>query len=237
MKKKMVPIVCFSIFAVIGIAVILCAVWVFVRGMQFRKTAVSVTAKIEDINTSYDNDGDAHHQVFVTYTFEGQTYEKVSLNEYSSNMYVGKSIDLLCDPKNPGRVETNSNFYIVVIVLSIMGIVSFCVGAIPLCFSIKKILQKKRLLEKGRVLHATVGEISLNTSLAVNGQNPYIIYCTWYNYNTGCTVRFKSENLWTDPSNVFGIGSEIDVYVDENNLSKYYVDAERPLSEKVMDFT
>lgn len=237
MKKKMIPTVLFSIFAVVGIAVILCAVWVLVSRIQFRKSAVSITGKIEDITTRYDNDGDVHHQVFVTYTFEGQTYERIRLSEYSSNMYVGGSIALLCDPKNPGKVETESGFYIVVIMLGIMGIVFFCIGAIPLYFSINKSLQNKRLLAKGRVLHATVEKISLDPNFNINGENPYIIYCTWENEQTGQLVRFKSERLWTDPSAVFGTGSEIDVYVDENTLSKYYVDAERVLSERVIDFT
>lgn len=237
MKKKMIPTICFLIFAVVGIAVISGAVWAFVSGMQFRKSAVSVTGKIEDIMTYYDDDGDAHHEVFVTYTFEGQTYEGIRLNEYSGNMYVGGSIALLCDPENPGKVETKSKFYFVVITLAIMGIVSFCAGTIPLCFSIKKNLQNKRLLAKGRILHATVESISMDTNFTINGQNPYVIYCTWKNEQTGCLVRFKSERLWTDPSGVFDRGSEINVYVDENTLSKYYVDVERMLSERVVDFT
>lgn len=237
MRKKRIPIICYSIFAVMGIVIIGLAVWVLVSGIRFRKTSVSITGKVEDIVTYYDNDDEAHDEIFVTYTFEGQTYERIKLNEHGGNMYVGKTIELLCDPQNPGRVEMKSTFWISVITLGIMGIVCFSIGAIPLYFSIKKSLQNKRLRAKGRVLCATVEKITLDTTMTIEGQNPYLIYCTWWNEHTGRQVQFKSERLWKDPGNLFSRGSKINVYVDENTLSKYYVDAEHSPSQQVYDFT
>ena len=71
----------------------------------------------------------------------------------------------------------------------------------------------------------------------MNGQNPYVIYCSWKDEYADVLYRFKSDNLWTDPSFLFDSGSEINVYVDGNDFSKYYVDAERGLDQKVVDFT
>lgn len=237
MQKNNVLTVCYSIMVVIGIGLILGAALMLVNDMKFRQTAARITGEIADITTHYDNDGDVHHEAFVTYTFEGKVYERVMLNEYSSTMYVGKSIALLCDPENPGKVKTESGIYVTVIMLTFMGLVCLCMGIFPLILSVKRKLQRKRLIAKGRVLHATVERIDLNRNISVNKQNPYIIYCTWRDEYAGTLYRFKSDNLWTNPSHVFYVGSRIDVCVDAKDFRKYYVDAEQILSQRVFDFT
>lgn len=237
MKKQNAPTVCYSIFAIIGIGLICGAVLILINGIRFKQTAVKITATIADITTYYDNDGDAHYEVFVTYSFGGQIYDGIRLGEYSSSMYVGKSISLLCDPEHPGRVKTSSGMFISSITLSIMGIVCLCIGGVPLFFSARKKLQKKRILANGRVLYAVVDRIGINTSQSVNGQYPYIIYCTWKDEYADVLYRFKSDNLWADPRTAFKEGREIAVYVDPTDFSKYYVDAEHPLYEKVVDYT
>ena len=236
MKKDRFLTIFFSIFAVVGIGLLIGAVLLFVNESRFRKTAVNITGEVVDIVSHY-NQGKRYREVFVTYTFEGHTYEGVELMGDGINMYVGKSISLLCDPENPGRVRTESGSLLVTILLTVMGIVFSCVGIIPMIFAAKKKQKRKHLLANGRVLHATVERIGRNTSITVNGQNPYVIYCSWKDEYADVLYRFKSDNLWTDPSFIFDSGSEINVYVDGNDFSKYYVDAERGLDQKVVDFT
>ncbi len=236
MKKDRFLTIFFSIFAVVGIGSLIGAVLLFVNESRFRKTAVNITGEVVDIVSHY-NHGKSYREVFVTYTFEGQTYEGVELMGDGINMYVGKSISLLCDPENPGRVRTESGFLLVTIILTFVGTVFSCVGIIPMVFVAKKKQKRKRLLANGRVLHATVERVDRNTSIAVNGQNPYVLYCSWKDEYADVLYRFKSDNLWTDPSFLFDSGSEINVYVDGNDFSKYYVDAERGLAQKVVDFT
>lgn len=237
MKKDRFLTIFFSIFAVVGIGFLIGAVLLFVNESRFRKTAVNITGEIVDIMSYYGHDRKSHDEVFVTYTFEGRTYERVQLMGDGINMYVGKSISLLCDPENPGRVRTESGSLLVTIILTVVGAGFSCAGIIPMVFVAKKKQKRKRLLANGRVLHATVERVGRNTSIAVNGQNPYVIYCSWKDEYTDVLYRFKSDNLWTDPSFLFDSGSEINVYVDGNDFSKYYVDAERGLAQKVVDFT
>ncbi|MBD5545644.1 MAG: hypothetical protein HDR01_15715 [Lachnospiraceae bacterium] len=234
-KNDMVLPICLSIFAVIGIGLIVASICLFANGLLFRQSAVEITGTIEDITYYYDSDDEIHHQVFVTYAFEGKNYEGVRLNEYDGSMYVGKEIPLLCDPENPRKIETTSGFYWASITLFVMGIVCAGIGIIPLVVLLKKSLQAKRLLAKGYVLYATVEKVTINTSLTVNGQNPYVIYCTWQNEYTGALYRFKSKNLWVEPA--FDTGSEIKVYVDENDYSKYYVDTEQAEYQQIYDYT
>ncbi|MCM1162496.1 MAG: DUF3592 domain-containing protein [Roseburia sp.] len=242
MKKQNLFSIVFSIFTVVGIGLLIVAAVIYANEMQFRKSAVKVTGEIVDILTGYHNssnydDREITHEVYVTYTFGGETYERVQLHEYDSNMYVGGSITLLCDPDNPRKVKTESGFYLLVLLFGGIGIVFSCIGIIPMIFSAGKKKRKKHLLANGRLLHATVERIDLNRNISANGQHPYVIYCEWEDENAGIQYRFKSENLWTDPGFIFEPGSNIDVYVKENDFSKYYVDAERELSKKVVDFT
>lgn len=237
MKKNNVLTIMFLIFAVIGAGLIAGAVILLADGMRFGRSAVSVTGEIADILYSDSGDGEISHEVLVNYTFAGKDYERVRINQYSSSMQVGKSISLLCDPENPWDVRTKSSTFLAVTILMIMGAVFFCIGAVPIVISSVKKRKNKRLLSNGRVLYATVERIDFNRSYSVNGRNPYVIYCTWKDEYADVLYRFKSGNLWTDPGLVLEEGSEIEVYVDPKDFRNYYVDAERKLTQKVVDLT
>ena len=49
--------------------------------------------------------------------------------------------------------------------------------------------------------------------------------------------RFKSDNLWTDPSLILQSGDDIKVYVDEKDYSCYHVDIESIFNGKIIDYT
>ena len=91
---------------------------------------------------------------------------------------------------------------------------------------IKKKRRRKRAIASGRTLNAKVQKIVLNTGYTVNGKNPYIIYCTYKDDYYDRIYRFKSDNLWTDPSLILQSGDDIKVYVDEKDYSCYHVDIE-----------
>ena len=48
---------------------------------------------------------------------------------------------------------------------------------------------------------------------------------------------FKSENIWTNPEPVITLGSEVRVYVDGNDFSKYYVDIQGVVQGRIVDYT
>ena len=51
------------------------------------------------------------------------------------------------------------------------------------------------------------------------------------------TYRFKNENLWVNPEPELTVGSMVRVYVEEGNYKNYYVDAERMIQGKIVDYT
>lgn len=176
MKKENFITVFFSIFAVIGIGLLIGGgFWIF-RGISFADSAVEVTAKIVDIETYKNYKGERHHRVYVDYSLNGVTYTDMPLGEYSSDMYIGKEIVLFCNPDNPSQTMSNLGIYLGGGILLLIGLVFALVGLIPLILSAREQLRQKKLLTNGQILYATVDNIVLNTHYTVNGQHPYVIY-------------------------------------------------------------
>lgn len=86
-------------------------------------------------------------------------------------------------------------------------------------------------------MNATVEGIRWDTSLTVMGRHPYVILCAYHDVSNNVTYHFKSEGLWTNPDEVFPIGSSIEVMVDVNNYKNYYVKAQEKMSGKIVDYT
>lgn len=237
MKKNGFLSIFFAIFTAIGIVMLIGGcVWAG-NFISFKSTAEEISGTITRIESYRDADNELSHRVYVSYQYDGKTYEDISLGYYSSGMYEGEEIELLCDPEKPGRVKTSFSNIMVSLVFVLIGTVFTLIGGIPLVVMARKKRQDRKLLEHGHVLHAVVENIDYNTSFTVNGRHPYVIICSYRDEYKDITYRFKSKNLWTDPSVVFPVGSNIDVYVMPDNFKKYYVKAEQALEEKVVDLT
>lgn len=221
------------IFTIFGIVFIIIGIIALIDGTNFKERAVEVTGEIADIQTYYEyvnGDRKRRHDVYVDYTYDGIEYEDVLLGEYNAGMNMGEDITLLCDPDNPGDIRTGTGTVMFPIIFLAMGGVFLLLGILFLVFGAKKKARKKQLLAEGRVLQAVVENIDLNTSYRVNGRHPYVIYCTYTDESNGTIYRFKSDNIWNNPEILFPIGSSIRVYVDRNDFSRYYVDAEHGIS-------
>lgn len=237
MKKNHTPKMLFIIFALVGILLLVFGAIFTVNSIRFRQTAVEVTATITDIDTYRDSDGDTHHNVYVSYYYDDSFYDFIPLNSYTSRMYEGKKITILCSPDNPAHIQSPADLYIVLSILGILGISFLAIGTIPLIAMNKRQKVRKELMSSGLLLHAVVNETRHNTTYRVNGKSPYVIYCSYYDEYKDVTYHFKSDNLWTNPQSVFPAGSTINVYVDRNDYSRYAVDAQSALENRIMDFT
>lgn len=227
----------YAVFFAIGIGLLIGSIAMFKNAADFKETADKVSARIIRIEKDYDSDDEVHYSVYVTYSYNGVVYDDIYINFYNSNMAVGKEISLLCDPEYPTYVREDSVLDAGGMILLFMGIIFGAVGGIPLLLGLRKSMQAKRLMQEGQVLHATVEMVDFNTSYSVNGVHPFVIYCTYKDVYKDIIYRFKSNNLWTDPSPIFPPGSYIDVMVDPNDYSKYHVKAEQMIEQKIVDFT
>ena len=95
-----------GIFALVGTIIIIVGIITNVKTSQFKESAVEVNGVIEDIVIEEHTD-ETDYDVYVSYEYDGEYYEDVHLDFYSSSMYEGQEIDLLIDPDNPTDVHTN----------------------------------------------------------------------------------------------------------------------------------
>ncbi len=225
------------IFIAVGLIMLLIGIWLGIRTFQFGQTAEEVTAMITRVERHRDSDGDVHHDVYVDYYFQGQAYEDVRLSEYSSGMHEGKEILLLCDPENPWDARSKSMRYMLPLIMGMMGAVFILIPAIPIVNEIRRKKQREEIMAAGCILQGKVESVERNISLKVNGRSPYVIYCSYQDAFSGVIYHFKSDNLWTNPRPVYGPGSEIEIYVKEQDYSQYYVAAEEGMQAKIVDFT
>lgn len=237
MKKGFPVNLFFGIFLAVGIGLLAGSFAMFKSTSDFKKIADEVSARIIRIEEYYDSDNDLRQRVYVTYSYNGTVYDDVPINFYSSSMFEGKEITLLCDPEHPKRLREASVVDFAGLILLIMGLAFSLVGGIPIALSIKKSVQAKQLLKSGYVLHAVVDRVEFNTSYSVNGRHPYVIYCNYRDEYKDVTYLFKSDNLWTDPLPIFPPGSDIEVLVDPKDYSKYHVKAEAAIEQKIIDYT
>lgn len=225
-----------NVFFIAGVCMFIWGIGWLISATQFKATAVKVPGEITRIDSAYDDDGDEHFSVFVSYEYNGERYEDVRINSYSNSMYEGKEISLYCDPDKPRHVQVSSMLYFPPIFLLAMGSIFALVGG---SFTVSVIInshKRKRLMQQGISIYATVEEIEYDTNITVNGKHPFTIYCTYRDEYKDVTYRFKSESLWSDPSAVFPVGSMIKVMVDANDYSKYYVNVEEA-EKRVIDYT
>lgn len=234
-KTNSLPILVFLIFALAGAGMLIGGFVFLGNSLKFRKIAVEVTGTITEITSRMDSDGDVHHAIRVSYSYNGQDFDNVPLGYYSSGMYEGKDILLLVDPGNPAHMASKSGDTLTYVILLAMGAVFAAVGIIPLIGSLAGSRRAKKLMESGRQLHAVVEYTDINTSVTINGRHPYIVFCTYQDPGTDVTYRFKSRNLMQDPG--YAPGDPIEVFVDPGDYSTYLVAADGPANPKVIDYT
>ncbi len=212
-----------TIFFVIGTGIL-------ISDIKFMQTAQEVDAVISNITSYRDSDGDTRHVVFVTYTVDG--VEHIStINEYSTSMKIGKHMTVYYDPDNPNDVNTGSK--LTPIMFMALGGIFIIVSGGMLGSVIKKSRRRKRLLTEGERLTGTIKNVTVNTSIRVNGKSPYKADVEVVDSFSGETYLFSTGNVYIDLWQYEG--QQVDVYVDRLNKSFYYVDVdgmtERYISE------
>ena len=237
MKKDYFSYIFLSVFGIIGIILIIISICFGISGKKFDETAVEITGTIANIESYRDSDGERHHRAYVDYEYQGKQFKEVSLNSYSSSMYVGKEIALKIDPENPEKVRTLHGNMIATIILAVMGAVFSLIGIITTVLGIKKAAKKKKLRQEGRTIYAIVERVDVNYNYSLNGKHPFVIYCNYQDEYSGVMYKFKSDNLWTNPYPFLQQGSEVRVLVDAQDYSQYHVDVESSLQGKVVDYT
>ena len=192
---------------------------------NYEEDFVTITATISDIISEKKRDSYTH-EVYVTYEYDGEVYENMRFNMYSSDMYVGKEIEILCDSEHPDRITAKGTHQALGFFYIVMGGAFMFFTTIITIVTVsgyRKLMGTGRnLMKKGLKLNAVVESVQQESSTSYG----YVIYCTFTDISTNTMYRFKSKPLASDPSMYVYQGMPIEVYVDRKDFSRYYVNTE-----------
>jgi len=213
------------IFTIVGAIFLIVGPIIFANEMSFKNKGIESIAIITDIETYHSTD-DTYYKVYVQYIANDRTYNN-TLDYWDSTMSVGKEVKIYYNPDNPNEIVANNSSYLLLL-LPLIGGVSFILGTSMIIVNIKRKRRKSKLLENGDYINAEIEEVIYDTSYSVNRISPHVIVCKWENPADGNTYVFKSENIWYDPEPIIEEKNIITlpVYINRDNLKKYFVSLE-----------
>ena len=94
--------------------------------------------------------------------------------------------------------------------------------------------QHKKLLENGKHIYATVDSIELDMQRTYMDRHPYVVNCSYEDISTKEKYFCKSHPVTFNPSEFYRPGDKIDVYVDQYNKDKYYVEVRDKIEDGFM---
>ncbi len=213
------PIYFFAVFAVIGLPCLLLAFYFTFNTFQDNRSWELASGTI----TGFDGRGYPD----ITFTHDGKEFQFHS-NFQDSNMQEGQSVQVTFPAGNPRNAQIKSFFndWFLPLFLGVFGLVFGGVGFGGIFFQLRKSGTKKELFDEGRgkKISADFTGAQIDRSYRVNGVSPYIITAQWVETSTQTMYLFKSDYIWYDPTSVVGDKKKIDVYVDEQNMKRYYMD-------------
>ncbi len=141
------------------------------------------------------------YQPFVKYEFQSKMLEVGMTARSSSGYETGSPVELMIDPENPNHAEFNGGqIWIFPLALLAMGAIFGSVGF----FLLRSIYRKENLFKalsaNGRLVVGKVTFCGPNTSLTINGRNPWVVEASWIHPESQQVYVAKTlQELWHDP--------------------------------------
>ena len=215
------------IFALIGLAMLFGAYSLYSGTQSFLETAVSTQGTVIDLRRSRSSDGDDTYAPVVQFnTNGGESIEFTSSTSSNPPSYSrGEPVEVLYQEDSPYDAKIKGFFSLwgAALIVGIFGAIFFLIGFSIIFFGMKKTKMVEDLKKNGTRVNAEFQSVQLNTTLKVNGRNPYQILAQWQNPTTTEIHIFNSDNLWFDPTDYIK-SDVIEVLVDMQNPKKYHVD-------------
>lgn len=191
----------------------------------FRARALEVEGKVVDLRAK----DDVFRPVVTFNTLAGRTviFES-SMGTKPPQFSIGDIVGVLYDPSRAedARIKTAGSSWGLYLIFSFLGGLFLLIGVGPIYFAVRRRRRWKerlRLLKEGRPIMTSFIGMEVDGGVSINGQNPYRVVTEWEHPVTKKAVRFQSEHVWKDPTNLLRQRS-IAVVIDPNNFERYLVD-------------
>ncbi|WP_100638443.1 DUF3592 domain-containing protein [Marinobacter salexigens] len=214
------------VFAFIGACMLAGAFASYSSTASFLERSETAQGTVVELIRSRSSDSNSYYPVVQFTARNGREIEfQSSTGSYPAPYDRGEQVTVLYESTNPEDAVIDSFFSLwgVVLIVGILGSAFGLVGGGMMSYGLLKGRSKAYLQKNGVQIHASLQGVEQNTSLTVNGRNPFRIVCQWQHPQTRELHVFRSDNLWFDPTDHVN-QEKVPVLVDEGNLKRYWVD-------------
>ncbi|MDR0805984.1 MAG: DUF3592 domain-containing protein [Enterobacteriaceae bacterium] len=216
----------FSFLFFIGLLLIISSGYLAYNTWSFQKNAIHTEGEITDLRYSKDSDSSSGSW-FPTVTFTDNKDQEITFeSSVGGSGYRGTQGEIVDVIYENGHSENakieNNGLYFGAIFCGIFALVFTLIGGAGR-YLLNRGNKHIKLMQTGRPLSAQIIEVGQNESIVVNGESPWRITCQYLDTKTNKVYSFKSANIFYDPTPYIN-NDKITVYVDDDNLKKYYVD-------------
>ncbi len=190
-------------------------------------------AYVNDIKYSLSNE----KTVYITYTANNTVYNNVELQWlFKGRLDKYSEVKIYYNTKDPLDYKVAEYIFVFPILFIAAGIVLMLIMLIYQ----EEVNRKTKIVSKVATFYmddmallmaapsvkAEVIDFECDYSTVLNNTSPYILDCAYFDPDTATSLLFKSDPVWFDPNEVDIIGEYADVYINPNDKTNYYVDAE-----------
>jgi hypothetical protein len=213
-------------FTAVGLGMLLGAFLVYTNTQDFLQSAITTNGTVVELVRSRSSDSITYRPV-VEFKTQGDRFIEFTSSSGSNpaSYSKGEIVDVLYLESSPEQAKINSFFSLWggSTILGGLGSLFFIVGLSIIFLGSLKSKKIEWLKKNGISVRAKFQSVEVNTSLEVNGRNPYQICVQWKNPVTAELHIFNSDNIWFDPTEHINT-DEITVLIEQNNPKKHHVD-------------
>ena len=214
------------VFAIVGAAMLAGAFALYNNTASFLDRSATAQGTVVELIRSRSSDSTSYYPVVQFRAASGREIEFQSNSGSNPPSYNrGAQVTVLYEPANPEDAKIDGFFSLWggTLIVGILGAVFGLIGGGMMVYGVIKNRSKVYLQKNGVEIHASFQGVEQNTSLNVNGRNPFRLVCQWQHPQTSELHVFRSDNLWFDPTDHVN-QEKIPVLVDEGNSKRYWMD-------------
>lgn len=221
-----------GIFFTIGVALLIVGGAVLHENSTFAAHAAKAQGEVTALTwhaSSDSQNGNTQGYYYPTVEFQaadGRRIQIISTSGSNPAAYArGETVTVLYDPVHPGHATIDSfgERWVGPIILGGLGTVFSLIGGTLLAIALRRKKVRAWLAQHGTRVQAKFEDIDLDTSLEVNGRNPWVITAQWQHPTTRKIYVFESDSIWFDPTD-YVQRETVDVIVNINNPKEYVMD-------------
>lgn len=216
-----------GVFTPMGLLFAALGGWFYLQDRSFAENGLRAQGTVVDVVGSRDSDGDYTYRPVVEFSDSaGERRRFVSRVGSSPPSYsTGERVNVIYEPWSPDNaiIDGFVDRYLFPVIFMSLGTLFAAIGGGLFFAMFRRRRIVSQLRARGLPIQARFVECYRDTSIKVNGRSPWRVVCEATHPTTGKLETFKSDAVWSDPSERIA-GRSLRVLVDPAKPKRHFVD-------------